>query len=74
VSEYKVDASDPGKAAAVNWATAVLYARTVAMHDYNADRLRNGYSIGYEPGNFEAEILFAHAAIGAVGEGKHGER
>ena len=68
MSEYQVDTSDPGKVAAVNWAAAVLYARTCAMHDYNADRLRDGYSIGYEPGNFEAEILLAHDA--ARGGGK----
>jgi hypothetical protein len=41
------DVSDPGKAAAANYAAAWLYAQVSMMNHANEERQRNGYANAY---------------------------
>lgn len=51
-----IDASDPGKAAIVNLAAAVLFAEISGMNAENQQRQANGYSMAYTHNNYSGVI------------------
>jgi len=67
VSKYIVNPTDPGKAASVAWAAAVLYARTQGMVALNTERDRNGNALAYSDNAFEQEIDEAYQGLVAMG-------
>ena len=67
MSHYIVTATDPGKAASITWAAAVLYARIESMKALNTERERNGYALAFTDNAFEQEIDEAYTGLVAMG-------
>lgn len=55
----KLDASDPEKAAKVNFAAAWLFATIGRMNAFNAEREHHGYAAGYDESAYVAAITDA---------------
>ena len=69
MSVYDVDTSDPGKAARVAWAAAVLFGEISGMNAENDQRKACGHSMAYTEHSYQAVIEDARAALGAGTEG-----
>lgn len=66
MSQYIVKADDPGKAASIAWAAAVLYARVESMKALNTERERNGYALAFSDNAFDQEIDEAYTGLVAM--------
>lgn len=59
------DTSDPGKAAAVFYAGAWLFAQVAMMQAMNTERERSGYALAYGEESFAAAIEDAESMFEA---------
>lgn len=63
MTDYDVDTSDPGKAARVVWAAAVLFAKVSGMNAENAGRKSNGYAMAYDDLSYAGVVEEALAGL-----------
>lgn len=63
-----IDTSDPGKAAIVVFAAAVLFARTSMMNAANAGRQNYGSALAYGDESYAAAIEDAEQTVAGVKE------
>lgn len=67
----QVDTSDPGLAARVAWAAAVLYARVSGYNAENQVRERSGSQLAYWSDSYEVAIEEAHKIATGQQEASH---